>query len=276
MGELKSKVISPTAINMYTRCGEMYRRRYVEKDIIPPGIALAKGSSVHSGAEYNFKQKIETKADLPKSQIIDFSVAALETNIGKNGLLLSEEEEAAGKTKTIGKAKDSVTVLASLYSEKIAPVHQPVEVETKSSIDIAQSGITLLGKIDLVNDKDTIVDLKTGSKTANQADVDKSIQLTFYGLLYKAKHRKDPAGFSIEQMIDKKHPDTATFHTQRFKEDYSALVNRINTVINGIDKGNFPPAPEGAWWCSPRFCGYWRTCPYINSNRIAVKEEIVL
>ena len=39
--------LSPSQMGMYCRCGEQYRRRYIEKEIIPPGFALIKGGSVH-------------------------------------------------------------------------------------------------------------------------------------------------------------------------------------------------------------------------------------
>jgi len=47
----------------------------------------------------------------------------------------------------------------------------------------------------------------------------------------------------------------------------------INAVVDGVKKGVFHPAPIGSWWCSPRFCGYWFSCPFINSERQAAAEE---
>jgi hypothetical protein len=48
---------------MFQRCGEQYRRRYLENEIIPPGISARIGSGVHKAAEINFRAKIQTGED---------------------------------------------------------------------------------------------------------------------------------------------------------------------------------------------------------------------
>ena len=47
----KQKHISISQIMMYVRCGEQHRRRYQEGDILQPGIAQVKGTSIHLGAK---------------------------------------------------------------------------------------------------------------------------------------------------------------------------------------------------------------------------------
>ena len=39
-------MVSSTRMGMLSRCGEQFRRRYVEHDIVPPGVALIVGSAV--------------------------------------------------------------------------------------------------------------------------------------------------------------------------------------------------------------------------------------
>jgi hypothetical protein len=82
---------------MYAKCGEAWRRRYVQKEIIPPGVAAVKGISLHKGSEYNFTSKLETKVDRPVKDIVDYSVSTLEEKIKAEGLTLIDEEEERGK-----------------------------------------------------------------------------------------------------------------------------------------------------------------------------------
>ena len=78
--------ISPSQISMYSRCGEQFRRRYLAKDIVPPGVALIKGSAVHKGIETNNEQKMESWADLPKDDIVEAAVSTVKEKVKNEGL----------------------------------------------------------------------------------------------------------------------------------------------------------------------------------------------
>lgn len=266
----QKKIISPTQINMYTKCGEQYRRRYVLGERIPPGISLIKGISVHKGAELNFTQKIESRVDLKTDEVVDCSVATMEGTIKHEGLNLSEEEQGRGKDIVVGEAKDSTVRMAKLFMEggkdspAVAPKYQPAEVETKQTIEIDGSSHNLSGVLDLIDDQGRIVDLKTSMKSKNQNEVDTSGQLTFYSMLYRAKFKKDPKSLIIENLVDSKTPKINTFETKRDMGDYEAMINRINKVLEGINKGIYMPANEGSWWCHKNWCGYHSSCPFVK------------
>ena len=132
----KKPHISPSQLSTYTRCGEQYRRRYVEKEIIPPGIALMKGSSVHKGAEENFKHKMEKGEDMNKDDVAMICVETFD-NIQKNeGILLNDDELAIGKKKVVGEAKDVIVDMANLFSERVAPRYIPKSVEKEYNIEV--------------------------------------------------------------------------------------------------------------------------------------------
>ena len=267
----KKPYLSPTQIEMFTGCGEAYRRRYIEGDKIPPGIALVKGTAVHIGAALNFEQKIESFEDLRPSEIIDASVAALEGRGKVEGLLLTDDEKAIGKAKVFGECKDSTVRLAGLFSREVAPHYQPKYVEKSVTIPLPNSSHDLKGILDLVSVDEELVDLKTGKKKKNQKDWDDSPQLTTYALTKKHLDGKLPKKILIEQLVDsgKSEPKRHLFETTRSMPDFKALGHRMNAVIKGITSGVFVPAPAGYWKCSPVYCGYWRSCSYVNSERKA-------
>jgi len=107
---------SSTQLEMYWRCPESYRRRYVEGEKIPPGIAPIQGKAYHVGAETNFRQKIESWVDLPKKEIVEAAAAAFDTELA-GGYILSEEEVGRGSSVIIGEAKDKLVQLAELHAE---------------------------------------------------------------------------------------------------------------------------------------------------------------
>ena len=154
----KKPYISPSQVGTYTKCGEAFRRRYVEHEKIPPGISLLKGRAVHKGSEYNFKQKVESHVDLKAKDIVDYSVADFETTKEKEGLLLNREEESRGASIVIGDAKDSTKDLSGLYAREVAPKYQPVGVEEEVFTELPSSSHDLKGYIDLRTDDKKILD----------------------------------------------------------------------------------------------------------------------
>ena len=77
------KHLSISQLGMFQRCGEQWRRRYLDEEVFPPGIAARVGSGVHKAAEINFKSKMQTGEDMPLDAVQD---AAAETlNLISNG-----------------------------------------------------------------------------------------------------------------------------------------------------------------------------------------------
>lgn len=266
----KKPHISPSAIDTYNKCPEMWRRRYIEKDIIPPGIAMLRGTGVHKGAEENFRQKIESKKDLPRKEIIDHAVAGYESKIKLEGVELKADEKAAGKKIAIGKGKDSVVSLAGLLADEVAPGIQPASVEEEIRIVMDDCDRDLLGYLDLTTVDKTIDELKTSSKSQWKSKAGTTTQFIMYSLMHLAKHGELPADFRIHELVNTKKPKYNFIDGIHFGQaDFEPLVRRINATLKGISAGFFPPATPGAWWCSKNFCGYWDTCPYVNSERKA-------
>jgi hypothetical protein len=255
--------ISISQVGMYTRCGEQYRRRYVEGEKIPPGIAAVKGISVHKGAEFNFKAKIQSKKDKPVGDVVDYAVATLEGQIENEGITLSPDEKVRGQKVIMGEAKDRTAKMASVLMTQVAPRYQPVTVEETVNVPLPTSSHDLKGIIDLEAEGGTIVDLKTSARAWNQERVDKSIQLPFYGMMKRALTGKDPEAVVVENIVDGSKMSNVTFSRKVGMNDYETVIRRLNRILEGINKGVYTPAnPETSWWCSSTWCGYWTTCPF--------------
>jgi len=265
--ENKKPIISPSQVSSYTRCGEAYRRRYIEKEITPPGGALARGSSIHKGAELNFAQKISSRTDLPRQDVVDCAVSTYEEIVKHEGVYLDPEEEARGKDIVVAETKDSTARLAGVLMDEVVGKHQPALVEEKIELNLESSTHNLVGIIDMKTEAGNIVDLKTSKKTWSPDKVASDAQFTFYAMLDQAKTGKPPKPIIVENIVDLKKPKSVSFITERGMDDFKPLIQRINAVIDGIAKGNFAPAPADSWACSPKYCGYWQTCRYVNNKR---------
>lgn len=265
----KKKIISPTQISLYQKCGEAYRRRYLKNEIIPPKIAQIKGTSIHKSAEHNFRNKIDSYADLKKTELQDIAVSTLEETIKHEGIYLTREEEDKGKLIVIGEAKDVVARLAETFHGEVAPLYQPIAVEDEQVIELPSSTHDLKGILDMEDNKNNIVDLKTSSKSWSQDRADKNDQFTFYSMLKRAKTGRNPNSIIVENLVEqKKGIKRNKLTTSRDMVDYQILINRINSVLEGINKNVFLPAPRDSWYCNSQWCGYSSTCPYYKEKEM--------
>ncbi|MCX5794923.1 MAG: PD-(D/E)XK nuclease family protein [Elusimicrobia bacterium] len=272
---VKKPHISATQVDMFTKCGEQYRRRYIEKDVIPPGVALIRGKAIHSGAEYDFRQKMETLKDLPRQEIVDRAAAEFNAQVKADGIYLCEEDAARGKDIILGEGLDEVVRLAGLLADEVLPVYQPIAVEERQLIELPSSPRDILGILDVVawqinqpKERFGLVDYKSG-KSKPQSHWDAATGLTIYALTFRAKYRQPPAFINVEQLVTNKTPKRVLVTTTRDKADFVPCISRMNAVLAGIEKQVFVPAMPGAWWCSPKWCGYWTSCSFVNSERKA-------
>jgi len=226
---------------------------------------MLRGVGFHVGAATNMTQKIESREDLPADDIVDAAVAGFETGAA-GGYILGENETE----KDVGGAKDSLVEMTACHAAEQAPEYQPVLVEHR--VRIALPGARdLVGILDLADDQGRVVDFKTSGRRKSQAEADDSVQLTVYAATYKAVTSHQPRSLRMDSIVRTKGGSVyrEALDTTRDDADFAALANRINTVSAAIDAGSFPPATPGAWWCSNSYCGYWRSCPYVNSERKA-------
>lgn len=264
--------VSFSQIGMFQRCPEQWRRRYIEKVVIPPAVAMVKGTSVHKTAETNFTQKLLTGTDVSKADMVDVAVDTLRTTVKNEGVLLSPDEQARGKSAVMDDAEKSVVVMSSLFADDVAPKYQPAAVEVEQTIDVGD-GDELTGRVDMITDTKHVVELKTASKRMSDGEIDNMFQLTFYAGLYRVQTGEYPAGLNVERIVDKAKPETQSLTTTRGDDDVAAMLHVVGAAIKNINvakkAGAFMYAygQTGAWWCSNRFCGYWSTCQAVPKNK---------
>jgi len=256
-----------SSILTYVRCGEQYRRRYVEGDVRPPGVRMLRGTGVHAGAKHNFRQKIESHEDLKGDDIIDFSIATFDDRLKNEGVSLAPDEKSRGEGIVVGEERDRVHRLSTLYADDFAPVIQPVSVEQTIEAEFPSKGFKLHGTLDLKDTREIVIDLKSSVRKRSKGDQHKDFQLTMYSALVFTLEKKMPAGAELVVLVDKKSgAEVQILPTTRTVQDFAAWFRYIEAVHNGITKGVFPPANKADWWCSPKWCGYWFDCQFWSDS----------
>jgi RecB family exonuclease len=253
--------ISPSQLSMAGKCPAQYEFRYIRKIIKPPGISMLKGTGVHAAAEVNYRQKIETREDVPVDYAMEVASDAFDAK-AEDGVDFTTDEKLGGTVAAMGSAKDATMRMTEFHILEQAPDYQPTHVEERITVPI-NGRADLLGIIDLLDDQHRVTDLKTGVKSKPKDAADTSLQLTAYHVMVASLTGTPPTELRLDTVLDQKRGcKRQVLSTTREHRDIRVLANRINALNAMIASGSFPPTDPSAWWCSKRWCGYAGMCKY--------------
>lgn len=260
--------ISISQLNMYEFCGEQWRRRYIEKEIIPPGVALIVGKAVDDTVNQNMTLKMQMDKLFPLDNIKDLARDAANAEWDKGEVRLDDEQIKEGIKKVKGEVVDKTIRLAALHAESLAPKLKPTHVQRKIEIELTGYPVDLLGYIDIQEGTKSIRDTKTASKSPNQLLADTSDQLTVYAMAGKVIDGVIPEKLTLDYLVDNKTPKLSVIETHRTEEDFQSILYRIENMMEGIEKEVFIPCRQDHFLCSPKWCGFAPTCRYFRKSLI--------
>lgn len=263
---IKKPVLSISALDTLSRCGEQYRRRYVEGERIPPGVAALVGRGVDRSVDKNLNHKIETQALLTVDELKDTARDAVIHEWDHGGVSLSADEVKTGVKTVKADAIDKSVRLAELHAVKAAPHLEPTHIQRKWRVELRNYPVDLVGVIDIQEGTNAVRDTKTSAKSPREDEAHLSDQLTLYALAGKVLDGKPPDKVALDYLVDTKEPKHVTRESTRTDEDFKVMLRRIEVAIHAIEKGVFVPARQTDWWCSRRWCGFFDTCPYARQR----------
>jgi RecB family exonuclease len=259
------EAITPSMLSMFLRCPHQFERRYLRREVIPPGIAARRGSATHKAAQLNHEQKLHSKADLPLGDLQDAARDHYLSLITEEGVFIPKDQ-VADKEKLLAAGLDAAVRLTKLYWEALAPAIEPVLVEEQLTLE-AGLKLPLRGTIDVFTADQWLPDLKTTDRSKGPKDADHSLQLTFYAGLVAHQTGAWPQKVSLEVLVNHKEPKLQSLASTRGPADWGDLLRRVHFMVAQIEMGLFPPCDPNAWVCSPTWCGYFWTCTYTTSRR---------
>lgn len=179
--ERPGDVLSPSSHNQYRRCAAQWRFRHIDRLPDPPGGSLVQGSAVHVAIAENFRQKIETKQDLPPAGVKGLFDEAWDLAVrgelpgpyGKCSLPpeFAEDEEPDA----LKKEGEALTIQ---YLDESCPQIDPAAVELPVSGSIG--GVPVRGFIDLLDTSGCVIDLKVTKRTPSEVSPDHRVQIATY------------------------------------------------------------------------------------------------
>jgi hypothetical protein len=145
--------LSPSQVRTFLDCPVRWDFKYRHRLPDPQTSNLALGKAVHAALGENFRQKIETREDLPVTGVMALFRQAWSEQRGETEFAESEDADEIGKC---GEA------LVMRYMEEIAPFVQPAASELFVAGEIG--GVRVQGIIDVVDEDHRILDLKTRTR----------------------------------------------------------------------------------------------------------------
>jgi hypothetical protein len=259
------------------KCLEAFRRRYIEGEVIPPGIALIVGTGTHRAVERNLKSKMERGVLLPDEEVAETARDAV-VSAWDAGVRLDPEEAAKGIKKARAEAVDRAVRLANLHHKQLAPAISPTAVERSWAVSLKGYPVDLVGQID-IQEAARIRDTKTSQKSPAPDAASKSLQLIAYSLAVRVLDGAYPQSATLDYLVDSSSGPRSVIVEACFDDRaVRSLLARVEALCRAMEAGIFPPIGPDHWACDPKWCGYAMTCKYYLAAPVsfapAAKGEI--
>lgn len=240
-------------INTYLKCGKMWEFRYVKGIKNPPRGAMILGSSVDRAVSLSLVAK-KHGGEISEQEAMAIAADTIE-ELAVDAVF----DEDAPKDEI----KDHAVALSSLHHRLVLPNIQPVTIQEEFIIEL-DGGYDVGGTLDVVDDKEIIRDTKAVARTSvGRYDSFRAMQPAMYDFAYEAIRGKKAAGFAydlLKRPTKKIAPEYEERKSVITLDDREWLFDAIDATHKGVQAGVAVPAPEGSWYCSEKWCGYWNIC----------------
>jgi len=263
MQPTKKKItrLSNTQMGMYLRCPHQWYLRYVQGIKIPPAGAMMQGRVYHEAVADNLKQKIDSGKDVSYDEMADRF-----NHHWKKDVVVDEVNWEGAKPSDL---RNEGLIILKCFAEEVSPKIKPKVVEESISKILIPGELEVMGIIDIIDNKDRIIDHKLSAREKSQTDADKDTQASLYLWLHP-----ECKNFVFHQIIKKrptkstliKEPNTPSIIpyknfvvTKRSPQQLERYIQMVKDTNALMKTGVFPPRCD-SFWCSEKWCGYWSIC----------------
>ena len=165
-----------------------------------------------------------------------------------------------------GLAEKAKTLLALYYHEGPKQV-TAAEVSFKVPLVDMTTGevldLPLLGYMDLIENHETITEIKTTASTLDIESLDTQFQLLAYDYAFQTKFMREPKGIKIVNLVKTKKPKIETREIVRPSRDHRWFFHTTKEAIRGIRQEVFFPNPT--FRCKE--CEFFGPCQNWQGNK---------
>lgn len=253
--------LSVSSIRELRKCPERWRRRYVESEYSPPSGPMLAGSAAGAAANATDHHYIEGGEFLPTDATLDVFSDEWDERLEREG------EDADWGDDKPGSVKDLTAKALGSYIGQLDDLPKPIAVEREARL--VYEGIEFVSYLDREQHDGSIADRKVSGKRSPAGAADADLQATAYLAVRRAEAEAglagEPTGFEFHRLIRQKTKQfTEIEPTERSGDQLDAflvgLYGAAEEIEFRLETDNWSFAPDGAWWCSQKSCGYWSQC----------------
>ena len=245
-----------SSLETYLKCGVLSRFIREERHRWST-VSMAIGTSMHEAVAEDSILLAKGGARPNFEAFLEFAIHVLEREFDTTEMDEAASERARAKSIYLRRAAAQwFRDLRRADDAKIVAVEKPIVTRWK------KSKIELAGTIDLIIEE-LVGDLKTGRKwSAN--DVETSRQLSLYAILYRGVFGQYPKGVFVDNVYGfaKGRPGSERTFGWRGEPHARAFRETVLAANAAREKGVELPAPAGSWYCSKKWCPFFRKCKH--------------
>jgi hypothetical protein len=229
---------------------------------------LLVGSGTHEAVERTLRAKLDTGALLEDDEVRAVAAESVTRRWQEEPPALDEDEMVRGEPVVRGAAIDMAAALAALHNRQVAPTITPTHVERTIVLSTPDLDVDIVTRID-VQTAEAIHDTKTSAKAPSESEL-RSAQFGLYVAAVRAADGRSPQRIQLDALCKTKTPKALSLVGEVTDADAAAALDRMARVSAGISAGTFVPADPTSWVCTPRFCGWYDSCPHGARKAVAV------
>lgn len=239
------EVLSPSSVNKFAY-GCQVKWFYSRVLRLPEtrGAALGLGSAVHEALLCNFRQKINTREDLPVSDVKSLFHDCLESELATVTLTPEDDPE---DLKLCGE------IMVGLYMERVAPSIEPAAIEQR--VEGMIGDVPVCGYIDLLDVNGRVIDIKTASKKPSGVTAPYRNQVTTYSML-------EPKASGVARVDTLTKTKTVGLHEMTFavSDADRKLTERLYSISREQMRSGVYLPNRDSFTCSRTYCSHWQIC----------------
>src|SRR5206468_4537185 len=253
------EAISVSQIVLYLSCSLKYRFQYIDRlPRLSKPLPLAFGSSVHAALEWLHKERKAGRQPALDQLLRVFEADWYAQNLDQVDIGDNESQDTI-----LLKGKE----LLALYFHAPAKPVREAELFFQVPLVHPRTGevlpVPLRGVIDLIEEGDVLVELKTSQRRWSVTDLPDNVQLTAYSYAYQMLFGRPVKELKLVNLMRTKHAAIETHITGREPADHERLFHLGKELLKAVQTGVFIPN-RGCWLC--RDCEYDQDCREWTGN----------
>lgn len=244
---MRIQSLSPSMALTYLKCNRQFYYQNVAKLPRLASPVLALGAAIHETFRENAWQKINSGMDLSEPLLKNFFAEDL------------EYREVDWSGQGLSTTKDQGVICVEEYRQKMAPKVQPAFVEYAFNMEVKNRDWGIAGKVDLITDKEVVIDHKTTKGRMKAPRVEHVFQLGVYALAVK----QQAWGANVTARLDyyPRGKRDAYSHPVTFAPSLAKnVLTTFDQVAHGIQSEVWAANRTSNYLCKRRYCNYWNQC----------------